>query len=76
MLAELFTLTHGHRNKFIDCPKAKVRIAVHPITDVKTHCNSTLETVKRAYRLQEFTSEWLPNPKYTDYWPLFTTQDE
>jgi hypothetical protein len=36
MLAVLFTLTPGCRNKFIDCQKAKVRIAVLPIMDVKT----------------------------------------
>ena len=29
-----------------------------------------------AYRLAKFTHKWLRNPKYTDYWPLFTTQDE
>jgi hypothetical protein len=26
--------------------------------------------------LREFTQEWLKNPKDSDYWPLFTTQDE
>jgi len=44
--------------------------------DVKTHWNSTLELVERAYRLREFTREWLQNPKYAQYRPLFTTQDE
>jgi len=33
MLAVLFTLTPGCRNEFIDCQKAKVHIAVHPIMD-------------------------------------------
>jgi len=76
MLAVLITLTPGCRNEFIDCQKAKVRIAVLPIMDVKTRWNSTLGLLKRAYRLQEFTREWLQNPKYSGYRPLFTTQDE
>jgi len=29
-----------------------------------------------ASRLNEFTCEWLKNPKYSIYYPLFTTQDE
>jgi len=44
--------------------------------DVKTRWNSTLELLERTYRLREFTREWLKNPKYSDYQPLFTTQDE
>jgi len=44
--------------------------------DVKTCWNSTLELLERAYRLREFTREWLQNPKYSEYRPLFTTQDE
>ena len=38
--------------------------------------NSTLELLECAYRSHEFTPEWLRNPKYSDYQPLFTTQDE
>jgi len=76
MLAVLITLTPGRRNEFIDCQKAKVRIAVLPIMDVKTRWNWTLELLKCAYRLHEFTREWLENPNYSDYQPLFTTQDE
>jgi hypothetical protein len=76
MVAVLITLTPGRRNEFIDCQKAKVRIAVLPIMDVKTLCNSTLELPERIYRLREFTHQWLQNPKYTEYRPLFTTQDE
>jgi hypothetical protein len=44
--------------------------------DVKPGWNSTLELLERAYRLREFTREWLQNPKYSEYRPLFTTQDE
>jgi hypothetical protein len=62
--------------EFIDCQKAKVRIAVLPIMDVKTLLNSTLELVERAYRLREFTREWLQNPKCAEYRLLFTTQAE
>ena len=62
--------------KFIDCQKAKVRIEVLPIMDLKTYWNSTLELLERAYRLREFTYEWLLYPKYGEYRPLFTTQDE
>jgi len=76
MLAVLITLTPGRGNEFIDCQKAKLRITVLPIMDVKTLCNSTLELLDLAYRLREFTCEWLQNPKYTDSQPLFTTQDE
>jgi hypothetical protein len=60
----------------IDSQKANVWIAVLPIIGVKTHWNSMLELLERAYRLREFTGEWLQNPKYAEYWPLFTTQDE
>jgi hypothetical protein len=76
MLAVLIMLTPGRRNEFIDCQKAKVSIAVLPIMDVKTCWNSTLELLQRAFRLQEFTREWLQNPKYAEYRPLYTTQDE
>jgi hypothetical protein len=76
MLAELITLTPGRRNGFIDCQKAKVRIAVLPIMDVKIQWNSTLELLERAYRLWEFTRESLQNLKYAEYRPLFTTMNE
>jgi len=76
MLAVLITLTPGCRNEFIDSQKAKVRIAVLSIMDVRKHWSSTLELLEHAFRLYEFTREWLKNPKYGDYWPLFTTQDE
>jgi len=76
MLAVLITLTPGRRNKFIDCQKDKVRIAVLRIMDVKTHWNSTLELLERAYRIREFARKWLQNLKYSEYRLLFTTQDE
>jgi len=76
MLAVLIPLTPGRRDEFIDCQKAKVCIAVLPIMDVKTRWNSTLELLKRAYNLREFTREWVQNPQYSEYRPLFTTQDE
>jgi hypothetical protein len=52
MLGVLITLTRGQQNEYIDCQKAKVRIAVLPMMDVKTHLNSTLELLKRAYQLR------------------------
>ena len=76
MLAVLITLTPSRQNEFIDCQRAKVRIAVLPIMDVKTHSNCTLELLERAYRLREFTHERLQNPKYSEYRLLFTTHDE
>ena len=76
MLAVLITLTPGRRNEFIDRQKAKVPITGFPFMDVKTCSNSTLELLQRAYRLREFTREWLKIPKYSDYRPQFTTQDE
>jgi len=76
MLAELITLTPGRRNEFMDSQKAKVRIAVLSIMSVRKHWNLTLEFLERAYRLQEFTREWLQNPKYREYRPLFTTKDD
>jgi len=69
-------LTPGHRNEFINCQKAKVRIAVLPIMDVKAGWNYTRKLLKRAYWLRELTPEWLQNPKYSDYWPPYTTQNE
>ena len=75
MLSVLTMLTAHHRNEFTDCQKAKVRIAVLLLMDVKTRWNSTLELLGRAYRLWEFTREWLQNLSYTDYQPLFTTHD-
>jgi len=76
MLAVLITLTPGCQNEFIDCPKAKVHIAVLPIMDVKTCWNSTPELLERTYRLRELTHDCLQTPQYSVYWPLFTTQDE
>jgi hypothetical protein len=76
MLAVLITLTPVHQKEFIDCQKAKVRIAVHPIMDVKTCWNCTLELLEPTYWLQESTRKWFQNPKYSQYQPLFTTQDE
>ena len=76
MLDVLITLTPGRRNEFIHCQIAKVRIAVLPTMDVKTRCNSTREMFEHAYQLWEFTWKWLQNLNYSDYRPLFTTQDE
>jgi len=44
--------------------------------DVKAHWNSTLQLLEQIYRLRAFPPEGLQNPKSSDYWPLFTTQDE
>ena len=76
MLAGLITLTPGGQNKFIDCQKAKVWIAVLPIMDVKILSNSTLEFPKHIYRFHEFTPKLLTNTKYSDYQPLLTPQNE
>jgi len=76
MLAVLITLTPGRQNEFIDCQTAKVSIAELPIMDVKACWNSILELLERGCRLREFTHEWLQNPKYSDYQPLFPTQAE
>ena len=76
MLAAVITLTPGRRNEFIDCQKAKVRIAVLPIMDVKTRWNLTQGFLKRAYRLCELMQEGLTNPTYSDFRPLYTTPDE
>jgi len=76
MLTVLITLTPGRRNGFIDCQKAKVPVAVLPIIEVNTLWNSTLELLERAFRIREFTREWLKNPYYIDYRLLFTTHDE
>jgi len=76
MLAVLVTLTPSRRFKFIDCHKAKVRTVELLIVDVKTPWKSTLELLERAFRLHEFIREWLKNPQYSNYRPLFTTQDK
>jgi hypothetical protein len=76
MLVELINLTPGRRNEFIESQKAKVHIAVPQIMDVKTRWNSTLELIECAYRLRKLTREWLYNPIYREYRPLFTTPEE
>jgi hypothetical protein len=76
MRVVLITVTPGGRNGLIDCQKAKVRIAVLPIMDVKARWNSTLKLLEHAYRLWEFTPKWLQNPKDAEYRPVFTTWDE
>jgi hypothetical protein len=76
MLAVLITLTPGRRNEFIDSQKAKVRIAVLPIMDAKSRWNLRLQLLEGGYRLREFNHEWLINPKYSNFRPLFTTQDQ
>jgi hypothetical protein len=74
--AILITLTPGSRNEPIECQNAKVRIAVLPIMDVKTLWNSPQELLEQAYLLGEFTHEWLYNPTYTEYQPLYSTDNE
>jgi hypothetical protein len=76
MLAGLITLTPGCRNKFTDWQKAKVRITVLPMMDVKTNWNWTLKLLECTYRLREGAQEWLKNLHSSDYRPLFTTQDD
>jgi len=76
MLAVLITLTPGRHNEFIDCHRAKGHIAVPPIVDVETRWYSILKVLEHIHRLREFSHKWLQNPKYSDYRPLFTTQDE
>jgi len=44
--------------------------------DVKPWWDSTLELLHCAYRVWEFTREWLQNPTYAEYRPRFTTPDE
>jgi hypothetical protein len=75
MRVVLIMLTPGCRNEFIDWQTAKLRISLLPIMDVKTRWNITLELLELAYQLRSFTHERLQNPKYSDYRPLFTTQD-
>jgi len=76
MLTELIMLIPGRRNELIDIQKANVRSAVLPIMDVRTRWIFTLELLEHTNRLQEFTRKCLQNPKYSEYQPLFTTQDE
>ena len=57
MHSVLITLTPGRQNEFIVCQKAKVCIALRLIMNVKTHWNSTLQMLERAYSLREFTRE-------------------
>jgi len=69
-------LTPGGQNEFIVCQKANVCIASLPIMDMKIWWNSTLELLECDYWLRQFTCEWLQSPKYRDYKPHFTTEDE
>jgi hypothetical protein len=73
MITVFSMLTPGCQNQFMDCQKVKVRIAVSPIMDVKTHWNSRLRLLERTYLLREFTREWLHNLKHDKYCRLFTT---
>jgi len=76
MHAVLIMLKPGQQNKFRDCKKATARIVALPIMVVKTRWNMTLEWLEQGYRLLEFTCKWLRNPTFTDYWALFTSQDQ
>jgi hypothetical protein len=58
-LLQLITLTPDREDELIDSRKAKVRIAVRWIMDVMTRWKSRLELLERAYRLWEFTGDWL-----------------
>jgi len=44
--------------------------------DVNTRSHSTPELLECTYWLREFIRQWLQHPKYSEYWPLFTTQVE
>jgi len=68
-------MTPGRRNELNHCQNAKVCIAILSMMDVKVRWNFPLQMLERASRLQEFTREWLQYPIYSDYCPLFTTQD-
>jgi len=69
--ANTWSSEEGHASQ-----NAKVHIVVMMIMDVKTCCNSTQELLECAFRLPQNTYEWLKNPKYSDYRPLFTTQHD
>jgi hypothetical protein len=53
VLAVLITLTRGGGNKFIDCHKSNVRIAVLLIMEVETHSAYMLGLLKGAYQLRD-----------------------
>jgi hypothetical protein len=76
MLPVYIMLTPGRRNECIESQKVKVLITVLPIMDVKIRWNSALELYEEDYQLWEFTCEWLKNPTFSNYPPLFTIQDE
>jgi len=76
MLAVLIMLTLSCRNEIFDCQIAKVRFAELPLKDVEKQWDLILEWLEQDYQLPELTRELLSIPKYSDYWPLFTTQDE
>jgi hypothetical protein len=61
---------------YIELQKGKELIACTLTLDVKTRWNSTLEMLERAYRLRDYTAHWLKNPKYEEFRPLFTTDEE
>jgi hypothetical protein len=76
MIVVLITLTTGCQTAIVDNHQARVCITVLPMMDLETHWNSTVQLLEQAYGLQEFASELFQNPKYCDYWQLFTTQGE
>jgi len=76
MLAELITLTPGHRNELIDCQRSKVRITILPIMHVETLCNSTLELPERGYWLDVWTivNYFLEALRPFRYWTLWMSK--
>jgi len=69
-------LTPGRQNNIIDSEKATVQIALLSMKDAKARWNTTPELLECAYLSREFTHDWFKTPKYRDYWPLSTTQNE
>jgi len=60
----------------IECQNGPLRTSEIRIMDVNKHWISTLQFLECTYQLREFRREWLHNPKFSNYQPLLTTQDE
>jgi hypothetical protein len=62
------------RDHFLEIQRGHVTIPVVLLQDVKTRWNSLLACLQRAKRCKEFTRQWML--KYTDFQPLWLTEDE
>ena len=75
-MAILVNSSPKHCDSYLALQKGRELIVVTLILDVKTHWNSTLATLERAYWLRPYMCQRLLNDEFLGFWPLYTTEDE